>query len=72
MRFCLDTIENVYFNAFILFIIIANTVTLSLDKYPGYGETGTFIIEKVSTMFTVIFTIEIIIKIIGLGVKKFF
>jgi voltage-dependent calcium channel L type alpha-1D len=72
VRFCLETIENVYFNAFILFIIIANTVVLSLDKYPGYGETGTFIIEKVSTMFTVIFTIEIIIKMTGLGVKMFF
>ena len=69
---CLSIIENVYFNGFILLVIIANTITLSLDKYPNYGEDGSAIIEAFSTLFTFIFFIEIVIKLIGLGVKAFF
>jgi hypothetical protein len=68
----LDIIEDAYFNAFILLVIIANTVTLSLDKYPGYDEFGTTILEIFSNCFTFIFTLELIVKMIGLGVKKFF
>ena len=63
---------NPFFDAFIMFIIIINTICLSLDKYPDLDDEILEILSWANNVFTFIFTVEVIFKLIGLGVKKFF
>jgi Ion transport protein len=53
------------------FSICCNTLVLSLDKYP-VSETQTNIIEKVNIMFTVIFALEMIVKMLAVGIANYF
>lgn len=71
MSFCLDIIEDAKFNAFILLIIIANTIVLCCDKYPDYSESINDIFKFINWFFTFVFTFELIIKFIALGVRPF-
>ena len=48
-----------------------NTVLLSLDQYPLIAEETSNVFAVFNLIFTVIFTVELIPKIIGLGVKEF-
>ncbi|CAK62390.1 unnamed protein product (macronuclear) [Paramecium tetraurelia] len=57
-------IENKYFLAFITSIIILNTITLSLDRYP-ITKTESDILDIANQVFTVIFTIEMTLKLIA-------
>lgn len=71
MELCLAFIEDTYFNAFILFVIIANTLVLCCDKYPAYPPEVVIYFDVANIVFTAIFTAELIIKIIGLGIRPF-
>lgn len=51
--------------------ILVNTLLLSLDRYPGNPEE-TVVMEKINIFFTVIFTVEMIIKILAIGFKHYF
>lgn len=51
--------------------IIINTLILSLDKYP-VEINQTMVLEKLNYAFTAIFTLELIIKLLGVGIKTFF
>ena len=51
--------------------ILANTLMLSLDRYPDDPEE-TLIMEKINIFFTIIFTLEMIIKLFAIGFKHFF
>ncbi|CAD8045308.1 unnamed protein product [Paramecium primaurelia] len=57
-------IETKYFLAFITSIIILNTITLSLDRYP-ISKTESDILDIANQIFTVIFTIEMILKLLA-------
>ncbi|CAD8151145.1 unnamed protein product [Paramecium pentaurelia] len=57
-------IENRYFLAFITSVIILNTITLSLDRYP-ISKTESDILDIANQVFTVIFTIEMTLKLIA-------
>ncbi len=51
--------------------IIANTVVLSLDRYP-IEEDQLVLYEDINTGFTLVFIAELVIKLTGLGFKAFF
>ena len=59
------------FNRFMTIAIIINTVILSLDKYPIDQETNYFV-EKVNIFFTILFIIELGIRLIATGIKSFY
>ena len=51
--------------------IIVNTIILALDKYP-INLDQTLVLEKLNIVFTIIFTFEMLIKIMALGLKNYF
>ena len=51
--------------------IVINTVILALDKYPS-SEHYDRSLEKVNIVFTLIFILEMILKLLGLGLKDYF
>ena len=51
--------------------IIVNTIILALDKYP-INLDQTLVLEKLNIVFTIIFTLEMLIKIMALGLKNYF
>jgi len=60
-------VNSPLFNGFIMLIILLNTVVLSLDKYPEFDVGVVDILGVANTCFTIIFTFEVVIKLIGLG-----
>ena len=58
---------NQYFDAFIIFVIILNTVALAMDMHPNFEQGVLDALSIFNYVFTVIFTAEAILKIIGLG-----
>lgn len=59
------------FHSFIFLCIIINTIILALGKYPEYDQAVLDLLNLGNTIFTLIFTLEVILKIIGLGMKEF-
>ena len=59
------------FNTVIFLCISINTIMLSLEKYPEYPTGFQEFRDYSNTVFTVIFTLEAIWKIIGLGMKEY-
>jgi hypothetical protein len=58
------------FDGFIMCVIIVNTVVLSLDGYPpNPGQVK--ILEDLSFALTLIFIFEMVMKMLGLGVRKY-
>jgi len=62
--------ENKLLQNFIFFCIIANTIILSLSWY-GQSESIIRNVDNINIIFTTIFAIEFIIKVIGYG-ERFF
>ena len=67
---CYHVISHWTFITFISIVIIVNTVILALDKYPEDPET-TRITNLLNDAFTWVFVVEMIIKMIGLGLKEY-
>ena len=70
IRMCYSFSQTAYFNSFISLSIILNTVVLSLDKYPE-DDYSNMILEKINIVFFAIFFLEMIIKLIGHGFKRY-
>jgi len=51
--------------------IIINTIILALDKYP-VDIDQTIFLEKLNIVFTIIFTLEMFIKMLAVGLKNYF
>ena len=51
--------------------IILNTIVLGFDGYPAKVEVSIFI-EHINMFFILIFVIEMILKMIGIGFKMYF
>ncbi len=64
---CLHSI----FNIAVFLGIMLNTAVLSLDRHP-IGETEQYILETINLYLTWFFCFEMIIKMIGLGLKAYF
>ena len=61
---------NGIFNAFIIAIIIANTIVLFLDRYP-MDQTEKDRQELSNTVFYGIFIFELLIKLVAFGPKQY-
>lgn len=70
-RICFYIVNSPIFNSFIMFFILFNTVVLSMDKYPEFDQETVDTLSVLNTIFTVIFTIEVVFKLIGLGVRGY-
>ena len=68
---CLRVQQSKAFTIFIAAAIIGNTIVLAFDRYPIDTQTER-LIEFYNTLFYVIFLLEMIVKIIGLGFKMYF
>ena len=62
---------SIYFKIFIILCIIANTVCLALDKAER-DDKSIRILDDINLIFYAIFAAEMIIKLIGLGIKQYF
>ena len=63
-------VNSVLFTVIITLLILANTVLLALDRYPA-DATEVAIVEKINQAFTWCFFVEMIFKIIGLGIRGY-
>ncbi|CAI2381758.1 unnamed protein product [Moneuplotes crassus] len=70
-RFFFLLVEAPLFNSFIFLCIIVNTILLALEKYPEYDDSVTNFLDICNLVFTIIFAFEVILKIIGKGMKEF-
>jgi hypothetical protein len=52
-------------------LIVVNTIILSLDRYPLMPKEDEEVLSYFNIVFTVMFTFEAVIKIVGLGMKEF-
>ena len=50
--------------------IIVNTVAMSLDRYP-IDKKENDLLEKINSITTWVFVGELIIKVLGLGIKTY-
>ena len=71
---CLRVVESTGFNSFVIIMIILNTFVLALDKYPDYEDsTGLpLLFRYLNILFTLVFTMDLVFKLIGLGIGPFF
>ena len=62
-------VQSRYFENFILFVILVNCILLALDeKSPTFEDSETYkVIDTAEYVFIVIFSIEMILKMIALG-----
>lgn len=54
-----------------MFIIMLNTVVLALNKDPNWDKETNAVFDASNTVFTIIFTVEVCIKTIGIGTRAF-
>ena len=64
-------VNSPIFNALIMLIILLNTLVLSLDKYPEFEGDTAEVLAGVNTGFTIIFTLEVVLKLLGLGASGY-
>jgi len=55
------------FGSFIMIVILMNTLMLALDRYPAMPKDQAFLMSKINLAFSIIFTLECLMKLIGLG-----
>ena len=60
-----------YFDYLFTYIVICNTITLSLNSY-GISNQLSNTLETFGSIFTYIFIYEMGSKILALGIKKYF
>lgn len=59
------------FDALIIFIILLNTIVLATDKHPDWDQSFKDMLNLLNTIFTIVFTAEVVFKLIGLGVRGY-
>mmetsp|Transcript_88982 Transcript_88982/g.157547 ORF Transcript_88982/g.157547 Transcript_88982/m.157547 type:complete len:1931 (-) Transcript_88982:53-5845(-) len=64
-------IANVWFGRLMLATIMLNAVTMSFDGYPPQDDTLKLILDRINFMCALIFFVEVVLKIIGIGVAFF-
>ena len=63
-------IESHFFEMFIMYLIIANTICLAVDHYPS-DPAFTNIVDAINFLFSLVFTIEMILKLMALGLLEY-
>jgi Ion transport protein len=63
--------QNFYFQTIVTLLILGNTVVLALDEHPEdylyYSK-----LEFINTVFSIFFIFEMLVKLVGLGVRGYF
>merc|ERR1712060_562102 len=59
------------FGVIVMVCIILNTFVLSMDRYPEASEEEQDVLAYFNMFFNVVFTAEVIIKLIGLGMVDY-
>ena len=62
---------NPWFDPIILIAIILNTVMLAMDQYPEMDADAQNVLQIFNWTFTFVFTVEVILKMIGLGLREY-
>jgi hypothetical protein len=70
-QYCMEIVKTSHFGNFILGCVICNTVFLALEHH-GQSDNWKSMLLAIERVFLVIFTIEMIVKWLGLGVKNYF
>jgi hypothetical protein len=63
-------VKHIYFEQFIIGCILANTVTLSLERH-NQPDSEKCTVEMINLSLTVIFLMELVVKMCGLGVVDY-
>lgn len=66
-RFIKKVVLSTSFDYIILLCVVCNTVVLTLEGLVEEEES----LNTMNTIFTVIFTIDMVLKVIGMGVKEY-
>ena len=69
-RCCYTIAQSHWFILLITFLIIANTVFLSMDHHP-MDESLQSVLDTSNLLFTVLFSVEMVIKLLGLGFRGY-
>jgi hypothetical protein len=70
-KFSLYIVLSSLFQAFIVLCIIGNIVVLAMDRYP-IPKNETSYLESFNLGFFLVFFVEMILKLSGLGLKQYF
>lgn len=70
-RFLFYVVTSPIFGGFITTVIVINTLCLAMTKYPEWPESIGNVLATFGTIFTVVFTLEMTMKLIGLGVRGY-
>lgn len=70
-KVCFYIANSPIFNGMIMFVISINTIILSMNKFPNWDEEIDSAFKSLNLVFSIIFTLEVVIKLIGLGTKGF-
>lgn len=70
-KFCYIISESIFFQIFSFIVILANSIVLSLSKYPEDGILESKI-ETFNLAFFCFFMFELLVKIGGQGFKMYF
>lgn len=63
--------KNTVFESFIMFCIVCNTVTMMI-VYEGSSDSLSVYLEDINYFFTIVFIIELLLKLVSLGFSGFF
>jgi len=67
ITFCNKVALSDRFSNFVLIVILANTVVLAM-QWPGMSESLIASLETINLGFTIFFMVEMVLKLIGLGI----
>ncbi len=62
---------NPKFEALIIMVILVNTIFQSLDMHPPLPNSFLIAVSQMNYIFTFIFTVEVLFKLVGFGVRPF-
>lgn len=69
--YALVLVSNPYFQVIITMFLMVNIVILALDRYPGPSEDDLLVYSYLNIGFTIIFLLECLLKIKGLGMNRY-
>ena len=71
MRFVVRIhVKSDFYDNLFTFLVLLNTITLSLNQYPLDSEMEQFL-ELTNSLFTWFFIYEMFVKILGIGIGKY-
>jgi voltage-gated sodium channel len=71
VKLSLKVVLNSFFEPFIILIILINTLSMAMDKYPENSQSLNYFLNLVNTICTLIFAFEAILKLVGFGLRSY-